>query len=164
MRILALTLAFATTATAAPPRPEIGRPPAAPQTVGALHTVRTIPEACIRLEGRFTGEPATPYRLGAVRTSPQCRPRARFVEAARGELEADPAWRLNDRILIPSATCPQRRAVVSVWRRPGRASPPALDAQGRARLYLDEEVRRAATAEETLPRFAATMRVEGGCR
>ena len=76
---LALSVAVAAglPATAAEPKPEIARPAAPAQAVGHAHALRTIPEACIRLEGEFTGDAAKPYRFSAVRTSPACQPRAR---------------------------------------------------------------------------------------
>jgi hypothetical protein len=49
--LLCVGLLAAATASAANPKPEILRQATLPQPVGALHTVRTIPEACARLEG-----------------------------------------------------------------------------------------------------------------
>ena len=63
------------------PAPEIKRDTGAPQAVGAAHTLRTIPEACARLEGRFTGNAGKPYDFAAVRTSDRCAPRAKLVDA-----------------------------------------------------------------------------------
>ena len=68
----AALLAASSVAEAADTAPEIQRAPATPQAVGALHTLRTIPEACARLEGRFTGDAAKPYAFAAVPTSPRC--------------------------------------------------------------------------------------------
>jgi len=91
--LLVACLAIAAPAWAADPKPEIARPAAAPQAVGAVHTLRQIPEACARLEGAFTGDAAQPYRYAPVRTSPQCQPRAlrRFRQDEafrRGGMEA----------------------------------------------------------------------------
>ena len=72
-----LLLAASLPALAADPSPEIQRPPAAPQAVGSVHTVRGIPEACTRLEGVFTGQAGAPYKFDAVRTSPNCQARGR---------------------------------------------------------------------------------------
>lgn len=131
----------------ATPVPEIRRPPAAPQAIGQIHTLRRIPEACVRLEGVFTGDPAQPYRFAVVRSSPACQPRARFLggggETGPGRPAAVAGWRLNDVIRVPSAACPGLQVVVRVWRKPGTAAPPALDAQGRARIYLQEALARA---------------------
>lgn len=157
--LLALCLAVPVGAPAR--QPEIDRPEAAPQAVGAVHTLRSIPEACVRLEGRFTGDRAAPYEMSAVRSSPACQPRARLVETAEGE-----GWILNDRIVVPSAACATQKAVAEVWRRPGAAAPPELDAQGRARIYLQEgkdasEAGRLAA----ITAYAATLEVEGApCR
>ena len=41
---------------AAAQSPEIKREPGASQGTGVAHTLRTIPEACVRLEGTFTGQ------------------------------------------------------------------------------------------------------------
>ncbi|QWP76821.1 hypothetical protein J5226_25200 [Lysobacter sp. K5869] len=158
----ALTLAgFA--AHAAEPTPEIQRSASAPpQAVGAVHTLRQIPEACARLEGMFTGEAAQPYKFAVVRSSPNCQPRARFVDAAKAQPSEAGGWKFNDLIRVPSAACPSQRAVVRVWRRPAAVAPPELDAQGRARLYLQDEKARAEAAKLTpVPMFAAAMTVEG---
>src|SRR5687767_6297010 len=84
MRILTVLLAvlsFPAMATEA--KPEIVRPTGTPQAIGAVHAVRTIPEACVRLEGMFTGAAAQPYRFAAVKSFPHCQPRARFVDFAQ---------------------------------------------------------------------------------
>lgn len=162
---LAALAALASPALAAELRPEITRAAAKPQAAGVLHTVRVIPEACARLEGAFTGQAAEPYRFAVVRTSANCQARARFVDAAKAKPSTQAGWVLNDLIRVPSANCPSQQAVVRVWRRPGRANPPALDAQGRARIYLQDARKAdgAATSEVTM--FAATMVLEGAaCR
>lgn len=144
------------------PEPEIARPTGTPQAIGAVHTVRGIPEACTRLEGVFTGEAAQPYRMAVVRTSPQCQARARFLEFTQARPSGRNGWIFNDRIRIPSATCATQMAVVRVWRKPGGAAPPKLDAQGRSRIYLQdaaEQARRPSTAD--LPAYTAEMHVEG---
>jgi hypothetical protein len=156
----------ASAAQAADPAPEIERAVATPQQAGAAHTLRTIPEACARLEGMFTGDAAQPYRFAAVRTSPNCQPRARFVDAAKARPSVQAGWKFNDLIRVPDAACPTQHAVVRVWRKPAEVAPPALDAQGRARLYL-EESKQAAAADRiaAVPMFAAAMAVEGApCR
>lgn len=162
--ILATAAAWLLPATLqAGPSPEIVRARGKPQPTGVLHTVRAIPEACMRLEGAFTGEATAPYRLAAVRTSPACQARARFVEAATAKPSAQGGWRLNDVVRVPSAECPSREAVVRVWRKPGEAAAPALDAQGRARIYLQDAGKPGGRAMVTL--FAATLAVEGAtCR
>ncbi|WP_425473068.1 hypothetical protein [Vulcaniibacterium gelatinicum] len=143
----ALPCAAVSSPPAVAPAPEIRRPPAAPQTIGQVHTLRRIPEACVRLEGVFTGDPAQPYRFAVARSSPACQPRARFLEVGgetgQGRLATEEGWRLNDVIRVPSAACPGLQAVVRVWRKPGTAAPPGLDAQGRARIYLQEALVRA---------------------
>lgn len=157
---LALT-AFA--AIAADPAPEIQRAAnAPPQAAGSVHTLRQIPEACARLEGMFTGEAAQPYKFAVVRSSPNCQPRARFVDAAKAQPSEAAGWKFNDLIRVPSAACPQQQAVVRVWRKPAAVAPPQLDAQGRARLYLQDEKARAEAAKlAQVPMFAAAMTVEG---
>src|SRR3546814_5623817 len=50
--ILPLLLLAALPAFAADPVPEITRPAATPQANGVVHTLRQIPEACARIEGR----------------------------------------------------------------------------------------------------------------
>jgi hypothetical protein len=157
----ALATSFAAGAT--DPRPEVERPPATPQAVGALHALRTIPEACVRLQGKFTGNASDPYEFEAVRTSPGCQPRALVQDAAKAKPSAASGWILNDRISVPEAGCPGLRAVATVWRRPAAgAKPPALDAQGRSRVYLKQAVSDAKAGKlAALPAFAIAMGVEG---
>lgn len=163
MRLALLLLAAASLpVAAAEPKPEIARDQVAAQAVGAAHTVRTIPEACARLEGVFTGDAAQPYRFAVVRTSANCQPRARFVDAAKAAPSEKSGWKFNDLIRIPNAACPTQLATVRVWRKPATATPPKLDGQGQSRIYLDEQ--RKSAAANKLPAvamFAAQMSVEG---
>ena len=160
--IAILTLAIAQPLLAAEPAPEIKREAGTPQAVNALHTLRQIPEACARMEGMFTGNAAEPYKFALVRTSPNCQPRARFVEFAKAKPSEAGGWKFNDLIQVPSAACPSQKAVVRVWRKPADASPPELDAQGRSRLYL-KEMQAAAKqgGYQPIPMFAAEMKLEG---
>lgn len=155
-------LVLAATASAADPKPEIQRQPASPQVVGTAHTLRTIPEACARLEGRFTGDKATPYAFSAVPTSTRCQPRARLVDAVEAKASAANGWLLNDVIRVPSAGCPSQQAVVRIWRQPSTATPPKLDAQGRSRIYLKDGLAAARQGKlAEMPVFAAAMSLEG---
>lgn len=149
--------------SAADPAPEIKRDPGKPQPANALHTLRQIPEACARLEGMFTGNAAEPYKFATVRTSPNCQPRARLVDAAKARPSVQAGWTFNDLIRVPSADCPSQVAVVRVWRKAaGGANPPKLDAQGRSRLYLTEMQAKAKAGNlDAIPMFAAQMAVEG---
>ena len=150
-------------ALAADPVPEIERAAAPPQAVGAAHTLRTIPEACARLEGAFTGQADAPYRFAVVRTSPNCQPRARFVDAAEANPSTDAGWVFNDLIRVPNASCQTQQAVVRVWRKPlAKAQATERDGQGQMRVYL-EEMRKEAEAGklDAVPLFAASMSVEG---
>lgn len=150
---------------AAEPQPEITRAAATPQATGVRHTVRVIPEACARLEGEFTGQAAEPYRFAVVRTGAKCQARARFADAAQAKPSTQAGWVLNDLIRVPSASCPSQLAVVRVWRKPGQATPPALDAQGRARIYLQDAQRSDGAATSKVTTFVATMTLEGtACR
>ncbi|WP_242101430.1 MULTISPECIES: hypothetical protein [unclassified Lysobacter] len=160
--IAILTLAIAHPLLAAEPAPEIKREAGTPQAVNALHTLRQIPEACARMEGMFTGNAAEPYKFALVRTSPNCQPRARFVEFAKAKPSEAGGWKFNDLIQVPSAACPSQKAVVRVWRKPADATPPELDAQGRSRLYL-KEMQAAAKqgGYQPIPMFAAEMKLEG---
>lgn len=160
-----LASSLASAASPALPKPEIDRGAVPPQTQGQAHTLRTIPEACTRLEGMFTGDAAQPYRFTAVQTRPNCQPRARFVDASKARPAQQDGWKLNDLIRVPNAACPGQQAIVQVWRKPADVAPPKLDAQGRARLYLDESKQAAASRQApAVPMFAASMAVEGrGC-
>ena len=143
------------------PKPEIARATSTPQAVGQVHTLRTIPEACARIEGRFTGQAADPYAFAIVRTSPNCQQRARLVDAKDARPEQAKGWIFNDLIRVPSAACPSQQAVVRVWRKPLEAAPPALDAQGRSRIYLKDATDAAKAQAPVVPMFAAAMAVEG---
>ena len=141
--------------------PELQRAVGAPQAVGAVHTLRQIPEACARLEGAFTGQVAEPYRFSAVRTSEQCQPRARFVDYSKAQPSADKGWKLNDVIRVPNATCPAQQAVVRVWRLAVNNAQ-ALDGQGQSRIYLEEAKKQAAAGKiPQVTMFAAQLQMEG---
>lgn len=165
-RSLPWLLAVSLPLAAAEPSPEIQRAPGKPQAVGVVHTLRQIPEACARIEGQFTGQAETPYRFATVRTSPNCQPRARFVEFQKARPSTTTGWKFNDLIQVPSATCPTQKAVVRVWRKPAAAVPPALDAQGRSRIYLKDSTDKAKQGKlASLPMYAASMAIEGAaCR
>lgn len=160
--LLCAGLLAATAASAADPKAEIQRQSASPQTVGVTHTLRTIPEACARLEGRFTGDKAKPYVFAAVPTSTRCQPRARLVDAAGAKASVANGWLLNDLIRVPSAGCPSQHAVVRVWRQESKVASPKLDAQGSARIYLKDELEAARQGQlSAVPVFAAGMTLEG---
>ena len=159
---LLLLAAIALPALAADPKPEITRDAIKPQTVGTAHTLRTIPEACARIEGLFTGEAAQPYKFTVVRTSPKCQPRARFVDAAKAKPTEKAGWKFNDLIRVPNASCGTQLAVVRVWRKPANVAPPKLDGQGQSRIYLEEQRKNAAANKlAAVPLFAAETSVEG---
>lgn len=141
--------------------PEIERPVAPPQAVGEVHALRTIPEACARIEGVFTGNATEPYRFAVLPTHSNCQPRARFVDTTEVGPDTASGWIFNDLIRIPSEACPSQHALVRVWRKPGSAAPLELDAQGRVRIYLQESKQTAGGAASKLPLFTAAMAVEG---
>lgn len=155
-------LLVAATASAADPKPEIQRAAGAPQAIGVAHTLRTIPEACARLEGKFTSDKAKPYAFAAVPSSARCQPRARLVDAVSAKASIANGWLLNDVIRVPSASCPSQQAVVRVWRHAAKAAPPKLDAQGRSRIYLKDGLESARQGKLTAtPMFATAMVLEG---
>lgn len=160
--LIALLAALALPAMAADPEPEITRDAVKPQAVGVPHSLRTIPEACARIEGVFTGDAAQPYKFAVVRTSPECRARARFVDAARTRPSEQEGWTFNDQLRVPNAACGTQFAVVKVWRKPAGAPLPKRDGQGQSRVYL-EEARKLAEADKlaAIPMYAAEMTVEG---
>lgn len=157
----ALLLASVPAVQAADPKPEISREAIAPQAQGTVHTLRQIPEACARLEGAFTGQAAEPYRFAVVRTSPNCQPRARFVDAVKANPSVAGGWLFNDLIRVPNAACPSQQAVVRVWRKPVEQAM-ERDGQGQSRIYLEESKQAAAAGKiAAVPMFAASMAVEG---
>lgn len=145
--------------------PEIQRPVGTPQANGVLHTLRQIPEACTRIEGRFTGDAAQPYAMNLVRTSPTCQARAAFMDYDKVQPSAAKGWKLNDIIKVPSASCAGQQAVVQVWRKPA-GQELQLDGQERARLYLEDAKAQAQTGKlAALPAYAAKLAVDGkACR
>ncbi|WDS37716.1 hypothetical protein [Pseudoxanthomonas sp.] len=164
-RLAILSLALSPLAAAAQETPEIQRPVGTAQADGALHTLRQIPEACARMEGKFTGDPAKPYDMTVMRTSPNCQARAVFMDYAKVQPSAARGWKLNDIIKVPSASCSGQQAVVHVWRKPaGQAL--KLDGQDRARIYLEDAKQQAAAGKlAALPAYAAVLEVEGkACR
>jgi len=160
--IAALCVLAPLAAIAADPKPEINRPASSPQKVGVAHTLRTIPEACARIEGQFTGQASPPYKFTFARTSSTCQARARLVDAAKVKPDAKSGWIFNDLIRVPSAACPSQQAVVRIWRKAADAAPPALDPQGRSRIYLKDATDQArAKGAPSLPQYAVAMAVEG---
>ncbi len=162
---LILLGALPLSALAADARPEIERPAGTPQADGALHTVRQIPEACTRIEGRFTGEAGAPYAMQLVRTSPQCQARAAFLDEAKVHPSQDSGWKLNEVVRIPSARCSTQQALIEVWRKPA-GQQVALDGQGQNRVYLEDAKAQAAAGRlAALPAYSARLKVEGAaCR
>ena len=158
LAILATALAVVVPLRAEEPAARVG----APQAPGAVHTVRQIPEACVRIEGRYA-EPgaATPYAMQVVPTGGNCQARARYVDAAKAKPSAATGWTLGDVIRIPESRCPGRDAVVQVWRKAGGALP-ARDGQGQARVYLEQGRQQAAAAGDSLPQFTAVLQVPSG--
>lgn len=150
---------------AANAKPEIERPAASPQADAALHTVRQIPEACTRIEGRFTGDAAAPYDMQLVRTSAQCQPRAVFLDASKVKPSEAAGWKLNEVARIPSASCSKQQAVIEVWRKPA-GQQVALDGQGQNRVYLEDAKTQAAAGRlAALPAYSAILKMEGStCR
>lgn len=168
MRLLLATLlsacllAASLPASAASPKPEIEREPGAPQAIGSAHSLRTIPEACVRLEGTFSGDSGAPYDFRAVRTSANCQARAHLVDPAKAKPSPARGWKLNDVIVVPQAGCPARQAVVTIWRKPANGAPPGLDGQGRARIYLDESMEKIASGDlAPVTLYAAAMTLQG---
>lgn len=160
--VLATVAAIAFPLRAAEPQPRRGeRPPGTPQAVGALHTVRTIPEACTRLEGMFTGDASAPYRLQPVPVGGTCQARARWIEPAQARPAEAEGWVFEDRIRIPAAGCPSQEAVVEVWHKPVE-QPLARDGQGQVRIYLQDAQKQAAAGKMApLPEFTARMKLAG---
>ncbi len=151
-------------ALAAEPTPEIQRKVGTPQAVGALHTIRQIPEACLRLEGVFTGQVEQPYRYRVVRTSEQCQPRARLVDYAKAQPSTAGGWTLNDVVRIPSAACPGQQAVIRIWRLPETPVAPAPDGQGQTRIYLEDakkDIDAGKLKDVKITTYAAGMKLEG---
>jgi len=160
--LFAATLAAPAPAVAAEPVPEIRREAVAPQQTGVRHTLRTIPEACARLEGEFGNDAAAPYRFDVVRTRADCQPRARLLDARKPGPSTARGWILSDSIRVPSASCPALAAVVQVWHMPATTGTPTLDAQGKARIYLDEARRKAEAGKlAPMPAYAVSMTLDG---
>ena len=159
--VLAVTVLSPLPLLAANAKPEIERPAASAQATGTVHTVRQIPEACTRIEGRFTGTAAQPYDMQLVRTSPQCQPRAVFLDASKVNPSEAAGWKLNEVARIPSASCSSQQAVIEVWRKPA-GQQVALDGQGQSRIYLEEAKKQADAGKiPQVTMFAAQLQMEG---
>lgn len=145
----------------AQPVPELQRPTGSAQPIGVVHTLRQIPEACVRMEGSFTGELSQPYRFTVVRSSPTCQPRARFVEFSKAHPDEAGGWKLNDIIRVPNAACPKQQAVVYVWRKPVVVNT-QRDGQGQSRIYLDDAKKQADAGQSgQIPMYTAQVAVDG---
>ncbi|WP_313318109.1 hypothetical protein [Stenotrophomonas sp.] len=156
-----MLLALLPLCAAAAPKAEIERPAPAAQATGSVHTVRQIPEACTRIEGRFTGTAAQPYDMQLVRTNPQCQPRAVFLDASKVTPSEAAGWKLNEVVRIPSASCSSQQAVVEVWRKPA-GQQVALDGQGQNRVYLEDAKAQAAAGRlAALPAYSAKVALQG---
>lgn len=154
-------LVFPLLALASAPVPELQRPIGSAQAIGAVHTLRQIPEACVRMEGVYTGQEAQPYQFSLLRSSPTCQPRARFVQYSAANPSEGSGWKLNEIIRVPSAACPSQQVVVSVWRKPVQAQA-ARDGQGQSRIYLDDAKQQAAAGKiASVPLYTAQMMLEG---
>ncbi|MCD9088064.1 hypothetical protein [Stenotrophomonas sp. SY1] len=162
---LVLLTALPLSTLAADAKPEIERPAASAQADGALHSVRQIPEACTRIEGRFTGDSAQPYDMQLVRTSAQCQPRAVFLDQAKVNPSETAGWKLNEVVRVPSAACSTQQALIEVWRKPA-GQQVALDGQGQNRVYLEDAKAQAAAGRlAALPAYSARLKLEGAaCR
>lgn len=155
-------LAAATTPLASPTA-AAGPRQATAQADGAEHTLRQIPEACTRVQGVFTGQPATPYRLQVRQTRPDCQPRARFVAAEVAKPEQAAGWVLEDRIVVPSAACPGLQVELQVYKR-GAGASLGRDGQGQGRVYLDQARQQAMAGQlAVLPAWSARLLVHGAC-
>ena len=151
---------FALTAQASGQQPETKRPVGKPQATSVLHTLRVIPEACMSIQGKFTGNTTKPYDFSAVPTGTRCQPRAKLVDAASVKPQGKAGWIYADEVRVPSAACPSQHAVVRLWRSTAKAAPPKLDAQGRSRLYVkDSMAGKPDTAN--VPTYAIEMGVAG---
>ena len=140
------------------------RPAASPQADGVAHTLRQIPEACIRLQGMFSGRADHPYALQAVPTQERCPRRAVFAGIADAP-QADEGWQLDEQIVVPSAACPALRMTLSLWRHPGQVRKAERDGQGQVRVYVEQARQAADGAEQaTLPQWRASWQVQGRCR
>ena len=156
----------AATKSAAAAPPEIQREVGQAQAVGQLHTLRNIPEACVRLQGQFTGDAAAPYRMESVPRD-RCALRAKYVEA--NVLKAPPSladgWILNDMIRVPNAACPNQLAALSVWRHQVDPTKIALDGQGRMRIYMKDGNVTTPSGQKAhaVSLYTATLEVSGSC-
>ena len=162
---LAATVLLPLPLLAAPTKPEIERPAATAQAIGAVHTVRQIPEACTRIEGRFTDTAAQPYDMQLARTSAQCQPRALFLDASKVNPSEASGWKLNEVVRVPSTACSSQQALIEVWRKPA-GQQVALDGQGQNRVYLEDAKAQAAAGRlAALPAYSAKLAMQGAaCR
>ena len=69
--------------------------------VSVLNRMFARLEAAFEQQVRFTGDAAQPYRFAAVRSSPNCQARARYVDFAKARPTEASGWKFNDEIRVP---------------------------------------------------------------
>ena len=139
------------------------RPAVQPQPDGVLHTLRQIPEACVRLQGQFTGQAQQPYALQVVETSLTCPRRAVFTGVS-AQAPGEPGWQPVEQLRVPSARCPGMVRVLDLWQLPGQVRRLPVDGQGRERVYLEQaRATPAADSRALLPQWRASWQVQGQC-
>lgn len=159
-----LSLLVALSAAAAAPQARPQRSPASPQADGVAHTLRQIPEACVRLQGAFTGRAEQPYALQAVPTHERCPRRAVFAGIGDAPAASE-GWQLDEQIVVPSSACPGMAMQLSMWHRQGQVQAAGRDGQGQVRVYLDQlQQGQTARAPSALPQWRASWQVQGRCR
>ena len=164
LTLLMISTLLMAPALAAPPDTGRQRPPSRPQADGVWHTLRQIPEACARLQGRFTGQPELPYQLQAVAGSTHCRRRAVLLPLQQGAVDPGPSWVLDERIVVPSAACPGLAVELTLWRSNPVATSRPRDAQGRERIYLQQVREQSASPRLAgLPQWRAHWQLQGRC-
>lgn len=164
LTLLMISTLLLAPALAAPPDTGRQRPPSRPQADGVWHTLRQIPEACARLQGRFTGQPERPYQLQAVASSTHCRRRAVLLALQQGGEDPGQGWMLDERIMVPSAACPGLAVELRLWRRQPADTSRPRDAQGRERIYLQQAREQWARQRLAgLPQWRAYWQLQGRC-
>lgn len=136
-----------------------------PQPVGEVHLLRQVPEACLRVLGRFTDVPAAPYQMEAERLWDGCQPRWRVLREPAGGFSDKSGWHLEQVIRVPRRDCPQMVARFELWKRGSISASGPRDGQGQQRIYLEQARAQSRAGQLAEPEAVGIhLETQGSCR
>ncbi len=127
------------------PSPKSSRDTGKPQAVGERAYRARHPGGLRAAGGHVHRRCAQPYKFAAVRSSPNCQARARFVDFVKATAFGG-GW-LEVQRRDPRTQCglSSLQAVVRVWRKPADVAPPNWMRRAVSRIYLQEAGEQAKT-------------------